>query len=159
MKVVKFEINENMPSQNVWERMNIYKKPKEVLRYRDNIILQCGEGPYKKAYLLGRKYPSAIRKQVVEQLRKEWPKKYKAFVEVTVRRPGRCDTQNYIGGCKPLLDAIQWAGWCVTDHCKWLKVKYHDQVIGDGLTIVGISIPENDEELAILNSKYGEGEM
>jgi len=161
MKSFVLELPYDPPSQNVWERTNRFAKKKLMLRYRDAVLMlardphghPAGEGPYRKT-MLAQKTNKAIREQVVAELRKTWPKKRKAYVDITVRRPKRFDRGNHIGGCKPLLDAIQWAGWCVTDHCNWLVDIYRDQVIGDEKTIVEFFLPETDEDEELLERKF-----
>lgn len=147
------ELNEVMPSQNEWERMNPYVKPKFMLKQRDKILMLIGEGPWKKVYLK-KKFNADIKRRVVEQLREEWPKKRRAYITFHVRRHKRLDKGNLIGGHKPLLDALQWSGWCVTDHPKWVNEMYPDQELGDPKTVISIEIPENDEEERLLSDRY-----
>lgn len=146
------EINDAPPSQNVWERMNRYQKPKLMLRFREIILLEIGEGPWPKVYL--KATDKIIRDRVVEDLKKDWPKKRTVYIEINIRRKVRFDGDNSVGGCKPLFDAIQWAGWCVTDHCKWLRRVFRPQVNGDPKTILQVWVPENASDERELESRF-----
>jgi len=49
----------------------------------------------------------------------------KAIVEITFYKKGqKYDFENFVGGCKPILDALTKLGWIVDDNDKWIEVKY-----------------------------------
>lgn len=154
MKTATLEFELATPSQNEWDRTNRFRKPKIMMEYRDAILHKIGEGPYRKVYL-GNKYPKDVKQRIVTELRSKWPSKRRVVSEIHSRRPRRLDADNYYGGCKPLWDGLQWAGWCVTDHVLWLKRVYHDQVIGDPKTVMTVWVPENEADEAELIRKFG----
>ena len=132
--------------------MNCWVKRKLILGYRDSIILRVGEGPWRKVYRDPRITP-LVRKKIVEELRKTWAPQVRVFAEITVRRPRRFDEDNVAGGMKPLWDGLQWAGWCVNDHVKWLSRDIRDEVLGDHKTVLQLQIPETKAELESMNAK------
>lgn len=153
MKSIVLELDEGPISQNKWERLNRWIKKRMMLELRDKIIFKIGEGPWRKCYK-NKKNPKFVHDQVVKELRRHWPKKRRILIEVTARVPRRYDYGNLVGGYKPLLDALQWAGWMVTDHVNWLRDIYRDQVIGDPKTVVQIYVPETDLEEQTLHERF-----
>lgn len=147
------ELDSDTMSQNVWDRTNRFMKKRIMLRYRDAILMQIGEGPWKKTYL-PRNTPKQIKVQVMEQLKKQWPDKRIVVVDVSVRRPRRFDGDNHVGGMKPLWDGFQWAGWCVTDHVRWLRRVIRPQYIGDPKTVMEIFVPESEKEEHVLLGRF-----
>ena len=145
------------PSQNVWERTNRFRKPRIMLGFRNLIIAAIKEGPWPKLYG-GGNLPKVARENVTAELRKRWGPKRFVVGEVTVRQETRrLDADNYHGGCKPLWDGLQWAGWCVTDHVRWLRRIYQPQLRGDAAkTVLQIWVPETDTEEAALKLEHGE---
>jgi len=77
------------------------------------------------------------------------------FAVAAVHRSGRFyDQDGNAGGFKPIWDALQWAGWCVTDSKKWFKYVHLDQQRGSDHTLIQVYIPETDEEEAALTEKF-----
>lgn len=68
----------------------------------------------------------------------------KKKMTLTIQRYGSrvYDTDNYHGGCKPLIDAIKETGLIVDDRPEWCDVVYLDQVKckrGEGKVVVVVS--------------------
>lgn len=153
MKEWTVEFDSAPPSNNELIRMNCWVKKRMMLNYRDQIIIKAGgEGPWRKFYP-DKKFTLLQRQKVTEELRKTWKPKIKVFAEIIVRRPRRFDFDNLVGGCKILWDGLQWAGWCVSDHVKWLGMNFKDQVIGDHKTILRLIVPDSEEEIQQLASR------
>jgi len=56
-------------------------------------------------------------------------------------RRGFYDLDNFIGGCKPVLDAVKGTGWIKDDHPKWITCDYDQKVVGENkITEVGTQI-------------------
>lgn len=127
-----------------------------MLRLRDMLLDQRGEGPYPKALFTIEQH-EPIRNHISEQLYRSWPAKVCVQAEVTIRRPTHLDQKDLEGGCLILWEALKFAGWVIDLHPKWLRTVYKPQVMGDeGKTVLELSIPESIEESDALRKQLTE---
>lgn len=145
MKQARIEFDFVPPSANKRDRMNRFVLTREKKRYERLIRAQIGEGPYPKSRFK-KGTPQVVRCMTMLALRSRWPKKRKCLIEISARLKRRFDEDNYAYAYKDIVDALQWAGWMVSDHVSRLRRIYRDQVLGDPHTIIEVWVPETDEE-------------
>lgn len=153
MKTSVLQFNLEIPSGSAWDRMTPFMKKTAMLKFRDAVIGEIGEGPYRKVYL-DKNTPKTVRDQIVESLTRLWPERRRVFTDITVRRPKILAFRDHIEGLRPVLDGIQWSGWSVSDHGRWLRTKVRDQVVGDEKIVIELFLPETAAEESDLERRF-----
>ncbi len=156
MKKVTLELeNYHMPSNNEIIRMNGWVKKRHIENLKKLILVNIGEGPWKKVTFQKGEFPSHFRERVAKELKEHWPKKRLVYADIVLRLPRRYDHDNAHGGQKLIMDALVRMGWMVDDHVKWFHYRQQPQVIGDPKLIIELSIPETDDDEKKLKAIQG----
>ena len=107
-------IKVSLPSEKEWNDLERSDRGHIVRRIQKQIVAQIGEGPWPKA-------PNANqegeRNLVGDKLRQSWREREQVVLKLA------CFQKTYPPCIKPLLNAVQSAGWAVSDAPKWLYAK------------------------------------
>lgn len=119
---MRFKLDSEPPAEEAWRAMPREGKAVLARAWTAAIVTQIGEGPYPKVPPMP---PDTDRSELVERARAKWGG----------RRPTRlaCVVSTWGGGrltLAPLYNAIQAAGWAVSDHPRWMKMERVDYVCG-----------------------------
>ena len=118
-----------LPSEQQWRTWNAPQRQRAVLVARDALLAQAGGGPYPK---VSPDVTGEARGKMLNTYRETWPAKRTMHVEAVVRRP-------YDAGAPALCvlwNALQHAGWAVSDHPRWLAVDRLTHMDGDDMVFL-----------------------
>lgn len=129
---MQFKLDSEPPAEEAWRAMPREEKAVLAKAWTAAILMQIGEGPYPKVA------PTPLdvdRSVLIENARAKWGE----------RRPTRlaCVVATWGGGrltLAPLYNAIQAAGWAVSDHPRWMKVERADYVCGTPCITVTLEV-------------------
>lgn len=118
------ELAVRLPTCQEWGILDMWGRKAVVERIVQAIVMAHGVGAYPK---VPSTCPQVARAVERDRCRRQWGRRYPLIMRLVVRRPD--------GGVpvelSPLLNAVQSAGWAVSDHPKWLVVESHAYCAGD----------------------------
>jgi len=95
-------------------------------------------GPYSHWWVYSRYKKKWVDAVGFSLPRIEVPEQVRRIIRVTSVRKRYLDSDNLIGGCKPILDALKKRGYIVDDSPQWVSVKYVQKTVGEESTIIEI---------------------
>jgi len=69
----------------------------------------------------------------------EEPEQVRRKIRITSHRKRLLDSDNLIGGCKPIVDAIKKRGYIVDDSPQWVNIRYEQKMSDTESTTILIS--------------------